>query len=52
MPADGKVDRILDLDVKCKVFGVGKLVEKRIVDDTKKSYDDSYGYMRDELARH
>ena len=50
VPAEGQVDRVLELDVNCKVFGVGKLVEKRIIEDTKKSYDDSYGRMKDELA--
>ncbi len=50
VPEEGKVDRILELDVDCKVFGIGKLVEKRIIEDTKKSYDDSYGCMKEELA--
>lgn len=50
VPEAGKVVRILELDVDCKIFGIGKLVEKRIIEDTKKSYDDSYGRMKDELA--
>jgi hypothetical protein len=48
-PRDGKVARILDLEVKVKLFGVGGLIEKRIIEDTKKSYDDSYGYMQKHL---
>lgn len=50
VPEAGQVERILDLNVDCRVFGIGKLVEKRIIEDTKKSYDDSYARMKDELA--
>ncbi|MCA9618771.1 MAG: DUF2505 family protein [Myxococcales bacterium] len=49
-PRDGKIRRILDLQVKASVFGVGGLVEKRIIEDTQKSYDASYGYMQQHLA--
>lgn len=49
-PSDGSVTRILELEVNVKLFGVGGLVEKRIIEDTKKSYDESYGYMQRALA--
>ena len=36
---EGKIRRIFKADVTCKVFGVGGMIEKRIISDMTKSYD-------------
>ncbi len=48
--SSGKVTRSLDLTVKCKLFGIGGLVEKRIIEDTRQSYAKSYDHMVRALA--
>ncbi|HMJ11370.1 MAG TPA: DUF2505 family protein [Polyangiaceae bacterium] len=36
---DGKIRRIFKADVTCKVFGIGGMIEKRIISDMQKSYE-------------
>ena len=42
--------RIFEAKVVAKVFGVGGLLESRIVNDTKKNYEEAAGYTRKFLA--
>lgn len=48
---EGRCERTLDLDVQAKIFGVGAMVEKRIIADTRDSYDKSYSFSKSYLAR-
>jgi len=38
---DGQCKRMFELDVNVKIFGVGGVLEKQIVDETRQSYDKS-----------
>ncbi len=41
---DGKCRRVFDATVEARVFGVGGLLEKRIIDDLRASYDGTAEY--------
>jgi len=41
---EGKCRRVFDATVEARVFGVGGLLEKRIIDDLRASYDGSAEY--------
>lgn len=45
------VKRILEGEVKVKIFGVGGMIERFIVADVEKSYDQAAGFTRDWLAK-
>lgn len=49
-PRGSGIARVIELEVKAKLFGVGGLVEKQIIQDTEKSYDRAYDYMRRHLS--
>ena len=48
-PQGTGIRRIFELTVTVKVFGVGGMVEKRIIEDTRKGYDDSYPFVVEHL---
>jgi len=46
---EGRIDRILELEVTAKVFGIGGIVEKRIIDDTRSGYEKAYSFIQRRL---
>ena len=47
--SDNRCERVVDLDVNAKIFGVGSLVEKRIISDTRESYERGFAYGQEFL---
>jgi hypothetical protein len=47
---DDRCERTLDLRVDAKIFGVGSMVEKRIIEDTRQSYDKSHAFSQQYLT--
>ena len=43
---DGGVERWVEGDVTVKIFGVGGMIEKLIVEDVRRSYDDAAAFTR------
>jgi hypothetical protein len=46
---EGKVERFVEMNVKASVFGLGGMIERRILDDTKQSYDKGAAFAVQEL---
>ncbi len=44
------IARVIEMEVNAKIFGVGGLVEKQIIQDTEKSYARAYDFMRRHLS--
>lgn len=50
-PRDGKrCERFVRLEVEAKIFGLGSVIEKRIIADTRESYDKGYAFAKKMLA--
>ncbi len=47
----GGVKRIVEGEIRVKVFGIGGTIESYIVDDVKKSYEDAAAFTRKWLAQ-
>jgi hypothetical protein len=47
---EGKIRRIFKADVTCKIFGIGGMIEKRIVGDLEKSYDKAAVFTNQYIA--
>jgi hypothetical protein len=47
---EGKIRRIFKADVTCKIFGIGGMIEKRIVSDLEKSYDKAAQFTNQYIA--
>jgi hypothetical protein len=47
---EGKIRRVFKADVTCKVFGVGGMIEKRIIGDMTKSYDTAAKFTNQYIA--
>ncbi len=47
---EGRCERILELDVEAKVFGLGSMIESRIIADTQQSYDKGAAFGQRMLA--
>ncbi len=48
--ADGKITRVLNFKVTAKIFGVGGLLERQTINDTKTSYDKAAAFTNAYLA--
>lgn len=46
----GKIKRIFKADVTCKIFGVGGMIEKRIISEMEKSYDTAARFTNQYVA--
>lgn len=46
---ESQCERTLELDVEAKVFGVGGMIEKRIIGDTRDSFDKGHRFAQREL---
>lgn len=46
-----KIKRLFKADVTCKIFGIGGMIEKRIISDMEKSYDLAARFTNDYLAK-
>ena len=46
---EGRCERFVRLEVEAKIFGVGGMVEKQIIGDTKTSYEKGFAFGRDYL---
>lgn len=49
--ADGRTRRVVEGEIKVKIFGLGKTIEQFIVDDVKKSYDAAAEFTTKWLAK-
>lgn len=49
-PRGDGIERIINMTVTAKVFGVGGLIEKRIIADTRASYDAGHAYAQKTLG--
>lgn len=47
---EGRCKRMFEMDVTVKVFGIGSMVEKQIVEETRQSYDKSAEITKQYLA--
>ena len=43
------VKRIVEGEISVKIFGLGGIIEKLVLEDVKKSYDDAAGFTKDYL---
>ncbi len=49
---DHSVERVCECDVNVRILGLGKMVEKLIVETTKAHYDRIYGFTQKYIAAH
>lgn len=50
-PRDGqRSERFVRLEVEAKIFGLGSVIEKRIIADTRESYDKGHAFAKKMLA--
>lgn len=48
---DGQMKRVATMDIKVKIFGIGKAIESYIEQSTRENFNSGIGFIREFLAR-